>query len=101
METRIPKTLHYKRSRFTTPLPLDYLYSPSHGWIARQEDDLWRVGFTKFDVRMLGDMVDHGFETELHERVKPGQIVGSIEGFKAICDLYCVAAGTFAIVNAL
>src|SRR5437763_7545931 len=73
METRIPKTLHYKRSRFVTHLPVDYLYSPSHCWIARQEDDLWRVGFTKFAVRMLGDMVDHGFEIEPGALVQPGQ----------------------------
>ena len=101
METRIPKTLHYKRSRFVTHLPVDYLYSPSHGWIARQEDDLWRVGFTKFAVRMLGDMVDNGFETGLDAPVQPGQIVGWIEGFKAISDLFCIAEGTFAGVNPL
>ena len=101
METRIPKTLHYKRSRFVTQLPVDYLYSPSHGWIARQEGDLWHVGFTKFAVRMLGDMVDHGFETGLDAAVQPGQIVGWIEGFKAISDLFCIAEGTFAGVNPL
>ncbi len=101
METRIPKTLHYKRSRFVTHLPVDYLYSPSHCWIARQEDDLWRVGFTKFAVRMLGDMVDHGFEIEPGALVQPGQIVGWIEGFKAISDLYCIAEGSFAGANPL
>ena len=101
METRIPKTLHYKRSRFVTHLPVDYLYSPSHGWIARQEGDLWRVGFTKFAVRMLGDMVDHGFEIEPGAPVQPGQIVGWIEGFKAISDLYCIAEGSFAGANPL
>ena len=101
METRIPKTLHYKRSRFVTHLPVDYLYSPSHGWIARQEGDLWRVGFTKFAVRMLGDMVDHGFEIEPGAPVQPGQIVGWIEGFKAISDLFCIADGNFAGVNPL
>jgi len=101
METRIPKTLHYKRSRFVTHLPVDYLYSPSHGWIARQERDLWRVGFTKFAVRMLGDMVDYGFEIEPGGPVQPGQIVGWIEGFKAISDLFCIAEGNFAGANPL
>jgi len=101
METRIPKTLHYKRSRFVTQLPVDYLYSPSHGWIARQEGDLWHVGFTKFAVRMLGDMVDHGFEIEPGAPVQPGQIVGWIEGFKAISDLFCIAEGNFAGANPL
>src|SRR5437762_7742358 len=99
METRMPKTLHYKRSRFVTHLPVDYLYSPSHCWIARQEGDLWRVGFTKFAVRMLGDMVDHGFEIEPGAPVQPGQIVGWIEGFKAISVRSCIAGGTFAGAN--
>jgi glycine cleavage system H protein len=94
-----PKTLHYKRSHFATQLPLDYLYSPSHCWIARDQDDLWRVGLTKFASRMLGDMVDHGFETELDAPVRPGQIVGWIEGFKAISDLFCIGEGTFAGSN--
>src|SRR5206468_4087450 len=62
METGKPKSLHYKRSHFVTRLPVDYLYSPSHCWIAQQQGYFWRVGFTKFAVRMLGDMVDHGFE---------------------------------------
>ena len=101
MEAAKPKSLHYKRSHFVTQLPMEYLYSPSHCWMARQEGAVWRVGFTKFAVRMLGDMVDHGFETEPGTRVAPGQIVGWIEGFKAISDLFCVAEGTFAVANPL
>ena len=99
MSSTTPKTLHYKRSRFTTQLPLDYLYSPSHGWIARQEGDLWRVGLTKFATRMLGDMVDHGFEVKRDASVLPGEIIGWIEGFKAISDVFCIAEGNFAGTN--
>ena len=101
MEAHQPKTLHYKRSHFVTQLPVDYLYSPSHCWIARAEGVLWRIGFSKFAVRMLGEMVDHGFETEPGATVQPGQVVGWIEGFKAISDLFCIAQGTFAGVNPL
>ena len=96
MEARKPKTLHYQRSRFVTHLPAVYLYSPSHCWIARHAGDLWRVGFTKFAVRMLGDMVDHGFEIDSGAPVHPGQVLGWIEGFKAISDLFCIAEGRFA-----
>jgi len=99
MSTPAPTTLHYKRSRFTTQLPIDSLYSPSHGWIARQEGGLWRVGLTKFATRMLGEMVDHGFEIEPGAPVQSGQIVGWIEGFKAISDIFCVAEGNFAGTN--
>jgi glycine cleavage system H protein len=101
MQPGAAKTLQYKRSHFVTQLPVDYLYSPSHSWIARQEGDLWRVGYTKFAVRMLGEMVDHGFELESGAPFQPGQIVGWIEGFKAISDLYGIAEGTFAGPNPL
>ncbi len=96
MQTDKPKTLHYKRSHFSTQLPVDYLYSPSHGWMARQDADHWRIGLTKFATRMLGEMVDHGFEIEAGTPVQAGQIVGWVEGFKAISDLYCIAEGQFA-----
>jgi len=75
---------------------MDYLYSPSHGWMARQDADHWRIGLTKFATRMLGEMVDHGFEIEAGAPVQAGQIVGWVEGFKAISDLYCIAEGQFA-----
>ena len=96
MQTARPKTLHYKRSHFATQLPMDYLYSPSHAWVARQDAEHWRIGLTKFATRMLGDMVDHGFEIEPGAPVQPGQIVGWVEGFKAISDLFCIAEGQFA-----
>src|SRR5438309_2734592 len=96
MDTVKPKTLHYKRSRFATQLPMDYFYSPSHFWAARQEGDLWRIGLTKFATRMLGEMVDHGFNVEPEAAVAPGQIIGWVEGFKAISDVFCIAEGQFA-----
>jgi glycine cleavage system H protein len=45
---------------------------------------------------MLGEMVDHKFEMEDNAPVQPGQVLGWIEGFKAISDVICVAAGSFA-----
>lgn len=101
MEDTRPKTLQYKRSHFTTQLPLSYLYSPSHYWLVQQEDNVWKVGLTKFATRMLGDMVDHGFETEIGASVEPGKILGWIEGFKAISDIFCTASGTFEGNNAV
>ena len=50
---------------------------------------------------MLGDMVDHGFEAERGSSVEPGQILGWIEGFKAISDIFCVASGVFEGNNAV
>ncbi|HKS38349.1 MAG TPA: glycine cleavage system protein H [Verrucomicrobiae bacterium] len=93
------KTLHYKRSHFATQLPVDYLYAPSHCWIAKQDDTSWRVGLTRFATRMLGDMVDHGFEIEIDAAIAPGQVIGWVEGFKAISDIFCIAEGAFAGAN--
>ena len=89
------KALHYKRSHFATQLPLDYLYTSSHAWIAPDGPNVWRVGITKFATRMLGEMVDHGFEKEPGAKVTVGEIVGWVEGFKAISDLFCVVSGEF------
>ncbi len=96
MDSPKPKSLHYKRARFATHLPADFLYSPSHFWIARQEGDLWRVGMTQFAARMLGEMVDHGFNVEPGASVSSGQVIGWVEGFKAISDLFSIAEGPFA-----
>ena len=95
MDSGKPATLFYKRSHFVTHLPVDYLYSRSHFWLARQSDETWRVGLTRFATRMLGDMVDHGFEPTPESAVAVGQIIGWVEGFKAISDIYCVATGSF------
>ena len=101
MTTPGGKVLHYRRSHFVTQLPLDFLYTPSHAWLAMQEKDTWRVGLTRFAARMLGDMVDHGFEVEPGGPVALGQIVGWVEGFKAISDLFCVVGGRFIGTNPL
>jgi glycine cleavage system H protein len=101
MDAAKPKTLFYKRSHFVTHLPVDYLYSPSHFWLARQESGAWRIGITKFANRMLGEMVDCGFELPAGASVANGEIIGWIEGFKAISDIYCVLDGTYLGVNPL
>jgi len=86
---------HYKRSRFATRLFSDRLYTAGHSWLRREEGDLWRVGFTKFAVRMLGEAVEMAFEVPPGSDVKTGQPIGWIEGFKAVTDLYAPFAGVF------
>ncbi len=99
MEANRPAVLQYKRARFTTQLPVDYLYSPSHLWIAPQEGQIWRVGLTKFASRLLGEMVDYGFDLSTGMPVSSGQVLGWVEGFKALSDLFCIAEGHFAGAN--
>ena len=94
------ETIRYKRARFKTSLPAGRLYSASHFWMEEQEEaGVWRVGFTKFATRMLGDMVDHDFEAQPGMAIKPGQILGWVEGFKAISDVYGFCTGEFIGVN--
>jgi len=93
--------VRYQRSRFTTRLPPDRLYTAAHTWLAREEHGRWRVGFTKFAVRMLGEVVDHGFEVGSGGAIVVGRIMGWIEGFKASTDLYSALSGNFVASNPL
>lgn len=95
MSNPVSKPIHYKRARFSTYLPQGRLYSPTHFWAERVEEGVWRVGFTKFATRMLGEIVECVFEVQPDEEVTVGQVIGSVEAFKAITDLYCVVEGTF------
>ena len=95
MFPKIPHTSLYKRANFSTQLPLERRYHPSHFWLAPEESGLWRVGFTKFATRMLGEMVDHHFDVAAGAQVTPGQVIGWIEGFKALTELFCIGAGEF------
>lgn len=94
---RIP----YRRSRFSTQLPTDRRYTPSHFWLLEVEPGLWRVGLTRFATRMLGDLVEHGFEVKPGEVVEVAQTIGWIEAFKAITDVFCVGTGVFHQANEL
>ena len=92
-------SIRYKRSKFSTRLPLERRYTAAHLWLWGQGDDLWRIGFTKFALRMLGDPVEFEFEVEEGTPVKKGQVVGWVEGFKAVTDVYCPIDGVFAGTN--
>jgi glycine cleavage system H protein len=87
--------IRYKRSRFTTRLPAGRRYTAAHMWLAQTGSEEWRVGFTKFAVRMLGEVVESGFEVAPAATVEVGEVIGWLEGFKASTDLYCAVAGEF------
>ena len=57
------------------------------------------MGFTKFATRMLGEIVDVQLDAKPDDAIASGDIIGSIEGFKAISDIYCVADGKFLAAN--
>lgn len=91
------ETVRFKHARFSARLPVAYRYSLSHYWMAEEEGNpgVWRVGFTKFATRMLGELVEARYEVAKGEVVASGQQIGYVEGFKAASDLYCVMDGEF------
>ena len=93
------EVVRYKRSRFSTRLPVDRRYTRSHYWLRQEGDGLWRVGMTKFATRMLGDLVELEFSIAPGDAIEIGRQIGWIEGFKAVSDLYAVAQGAFAGPN--
>ncbi|MCC6588653.1 MAG: glycine cleavage system protein H [Bryobacterales bacterium] len=94
------ETIAYKRSRFSSRLPVAYRYTPSHYWLRETaEPGVWQVGFTKFAVRMLGDTVEIDFKVPAGSQIEPGQVIGWTEGFKAMSDIYSVASGEFLGIN--
>mgnify|MGYP001168775732 FL=1 len=93
--------VRFKHARFTARLPTAFRYSLSHYWMSEVEDEpgLWRVGFTTFATRMLGELVEARFEANRGDPVASGQNIGYVEGFKAASDLFCVMDGTFSSGN--
>ena len=88
-------TIRYRRARFSTRLYGDCIYTPAHAWLREEAPGLWRVGYTRFAMRMLGDPVELDFEVASGEKLDLGQEIGWIEGFKAVSDMYTPMAGTF------
>lgn len=95
--------VRFKHARFSARLPAVFRYSLGHYWMAEVENDpgLWRVGFTKFATRMLGELVEARYEAAAGDPVASGERIGHVEGFKAASDLYCVMDGVFAGGNPL
>ena len=88
-------TFVYKRSRFSSRLPVRYRYTASHYWLDEREPGIWQVGFTKFATRMLGEMVEFDFKIGSGAHIAVGQVIGWTEGFKAMSDIYSAASGEF------
>ena len=56
---------------------------------------MWRVGFTKFATRMLGDIVEFEFSVAAGAEIGVGDEIGSIEGLKAVTSVFSAGAGRF------
>jgi glycine cleavage system H protein len=93
--------VRFKHARFSARFPEGFRYSRSHYWMAPVEGEpgLWRVGFTKFATRMLGELVEAQFKVKEGDAIAPGEAIGHVEGFKAASDVLCVMRGAFGEMN--
>ena len=91
--------VRFRRNRFVAKFPRAYRYSPAHFWLC-EDEGLLRIGLTHFATRMLGEIVEFDVETAPGSQVEDGQVIGWIEGMKAVTDLFCVAQGELAGANA-
>lgn len=87
--------VHFRRNRFVARFPRAYRYSPAHFWMGHDDADraVWRVGLTHFATRMLGEIVEFEVEKPAGGAVEAGEVIGWIEGMKAVTDLFCVLGG--------
>lgn len=111
------QTIRFRHAHFTARLPVDYRYTASHFWLLPAPEpaeeqgqvnqslagqgSLWRVGFTKFATRMLGELVEMVLEVEPYQAISPGTRLGTVEGFKAVSELFSVIEGSFVTSNPL
>lgn len=93
------QSVYYRRSRFTTHLPRDRRYTAAHYWLLEESPGSWRIGFTRFATRMLGDIVEFEFTAQAGAAVITGAEIGSIEGLKALTTVFASGTGQFAGEN--
>ena len=112
------ETVRFRHAHFSARFPVDCLYTPSHFWmrpadgtaglasadaaaeaVSGDAPRLWHIGFTKFATRMLGELVEMVLEVKPGQTVANGERLGTVEGFKAVSDLFCVVDGTLQAVN--
>ena len=95
--------VRFRHAHFTARFPVGHRYASSHFWMTPVEGDegVWRVGMTKFATRMLGELVEMLLDVAPGAQIVGGQRLGTVEGFKAVSDLYAVMDGEFVATNPL
>ncbi len=92
------KPLVFMMGRSPAFLPVDRRYARNHMW-ALATDSGYRLGFSAYAVKLLGDLHHLEWSVEPGSTVAGGQQVGFIEGSKATSDLYAPIAGTIQEIN--
>lgn len=90
------ESFSYRRYSFSTTLPKAFRYTPGHCWLSTTtQPGLWRVGFTQFASRLLGELVEMHFDVTPDTQVHAGDVIGWYEGLKARTHLYGMCNGIF------
>ena len=87
--------IRYKRSRFSTRLPVGHRYTRSHYWLDRDDNGRWRIGLTTFAIRMLGDLVECTFVVAPGESVALDELLGGSDFVSVHTPLSEQTAGMF------
>jgi len=85
--------LHFMMGQYKAVIPQDRVYSPRHLWLQRQGNDLYRVGFTAYSVRLLQDVYFLEWHIDEDTEVREKQEIGEIESSKALSSLFPPFAG--------
>ncbi|MDA1017401.1 MAG: glycine cleavage system protein H [Planctomycetota bacterium] len=93
------ESLVFMMGKFEARFPVDRLYSENHLWLQR-DDDVYRVGFTSYSVRLLQDVYFLDWTIDPNTLVKPKQQIGEIESSKALSTLYGPSGGEVLDFNA-
>jgi len=79
-------------------LPVDRLYLRNHMW-AMDVGATYRFGLSAYAVRLLGDLRRLEWSVPAGSQVALQQVLGTIEGSKAVSDLYAPESGTLVGFN--
>jgi len=94
----MPKPLVFMMGRSPVFVPVDRHYARNHMWAMRCETG-YRLGFTAYAVRLLGEIRCLRWSAVQDAAVKEGQAVGYVEASKATSDVYSPVSGSVAGIN--
>jgi glycine cleavage system H protein len=79
--------------------PDDLLFTKEHEWVRIDgQGKIATVGITKFAVEQLGDITQIDLPKE-GEKVRKGDVFGTVESVKAVSDIYAPLTGVLVKVN--
>jgi glycine cleavage system H protein len=92
------KPLVFMMGRSPAFLPVDRQYTRTHMWVL-PGNGIVRLGFSAYAVRLLGDIHKIVWTAEQGRGATAGEPLGTIEGSKAVSDVYSPVDGVVQSVN--